>query len=360
MVRTRAALLLGLAMAAPAGVRAQEAVSGEPPVLRIHIGGEDLLPLVLPERYAMEPGRVAEDVEWAAERSAPLLEWWDRNGALLLRRVTDYAGFDWPYREVEVHLVRYWPVISIEYPLVLSVGAIRSATREVPIPDDVDFLTLVMVHQVTHRLLDLPPFRDPAVARPAARDHRFLLPGNFDNEAMVNWVVYQALRDVWGERRLASATDRDLWRAYNPNHEYVTELMERWPLSRTRPLRAWLDAHPPGSEPFQIRDRYRRETEARMPPREPAQRQQVTGTEYGIDLGETYDGVVFVAFVDEASPAHRAGVLQGDALLTIDGRPAVGVVEAQERMTRAWEERGEVHLSVRRGEQEVFLTVERF
>jgi hypothetical protein len=360
MFRTRAALFVGLAAAAPAGIRAQEAPAGAPPVLRFYEGGEELLPLVLPERYGLEPGLVAEDADWAAERSEPLLEWWDREGALLLRRITDYAGFEWPHREVEVHLVRYWPVISIEYPLVVAVGAIRGAGREVPVPDDVDFLILVLAHQVTHRLLDLPPKRDPAVARPAAREHRFLLPGDFESEAMVNWVVYQALRDVWGEARLAAATDRDLWQAYNPNHEYVMELMERWPLSRTRPLRAWLDAHPPDSEPFRTRDRYRRETEARVPPPEAARRQQITGTEYGIDLGETYDGDVFVAFVDEGSPAHRAGALQGDALLTIDGRSAGDVVEAQERMTRSWEERGEVHLSVRRGGREVFLTVERF
>lgn len=361
----RALFALALMAAAPALAPAQVAVeSPEPPAVRFLVGGEELVPLVLPGRYGSDPGRVAADAEWTEDRAGDLMEWWRDDGPLLLRRITDYAGFGWPQREVEVHLVRYWPVISIERPLVLAVGAIRTMDREVEIPDDRDFQVLVLAHQITHRLLDPPdePGRAGGRARFAARDHPFLLPGNFESEAMVNWVVYRALTDLWGAERLAAATDRDLWGAYNPNHAYVTEgLMPRWSLTRTRPLRSWLDAHPRGSEPFRVRDGYRQETEARVPPEGAAvERQRITGTEYGVDLGQSYDGQVFVAFVDEGSPGHRAGVQQGDPLATVDGRPVAGVADAQARMTAAWEDRGEVHLSVRREGREVFLTIESF
>ncbi len=360
---TALAVLAPVLLAAPGAGSAQEAMDSlEPPVIRFQVGGEELLPLVLPGRYQVEPGRIAEDAEWTAERADALHAWWEDEGPLLLRRITDYAGFGWPVRDVDVHLVRYWPVISIERPLVIALEAIRTADRDVEVPSDLDFQVLVLAHQLTHRLLDPPDFMGArGAARLAARDHTFLRPGAFDSEAMVNWVVYRALEDLWGRDRLAAATGRDLWRAYNPSHEYVVdELMERWPLTRTRPLRSWLDAHPPGSEPFRVRDRYRQETETRIPPPQAAERQRITGTEYGIDLGQSYEGAVFVAFVDEASPGHRAGIQQGDVLATIDGRPAGPVGEAQERMTEAWEARGEIHLSVMREGREVFLTVERF
>lgn len=360
-IRVRSLTALVVLAAAPA-VAQEDALWSEsptPPAVRFHPGAEELAALVLADRYAFEPERLVADREWVEDRTEDLLERWEEEGPLLLRRITDYAGFEWPYRDIEVHLVRYWPVISIEYPLVLAVGAIRAGGRDVEIPDDEDFLTLVLAHQLTHYLLDPPRFLSD---RPhlAARDHPFLSPGAFDAEAMVNWVVYRALEDLWGRERLEEATGRDLWRSYNPSQGYVEDLLGRWSLSRTRPLRTWLDEHARGSEPFDLRDRYLRETETRVPSPGAVPRERRTGTDYGIDLGQTYGGDVFVAFVDEGSPAHRAGALQGDVLLTIDGRPAGRVDEAQARMTDAWKDRGEVHVSVRRGGQEVFLTIERF
>lgn len=329
----------------------------EPPRVRFHVGSEELVPLVYPDRYAGDPERIEEDAEWTADRAEDLLERWEGTGALLLQRIADYAGFDWTVRDIEVHLVRYWPVISIERPLVLAIGSIRSGGREVAIPDDEDFLALVLAHQLTHWLLE-PPER-VAGGRNAVLDHPFLQPGNFEIEAMVNWVVYRALEDLWGRERLARATGHDLWRAYNPNHDYVMdELMTRASLSRTRPLRAWLAENPRGSEIFRVRDAYRRETESRIPA--PVQaRERRTGTDYGLDLGASYDGRVFVAFVDEGSPAHRAGVQQGDVVLTVEGRPVEGVVEARRRIDESWEENGEINLSVSRGDRETFLTIER-
>ncbi len=87
-------------------------------------------------------------------------------------------------------------------------------------------------------------------------------------------------------------------------------------------------------------------------------RETLAGTEYGLDLGASFEGMVFVAFVDAGSPAELAGVRRGDVLRTIEGRE-VGqdVTDAKRRLTESWSENGEINISVERGGSEIFLSI---
>lgn len=347
------ALLAGGAGAAIA----QRAANGAVPLVHFHFGSPELAQMVFSD-YLRDPEALQEDVEWTRESAEPLAEWWRDEGTLFLQRVADYADLDWPYRDIEVYLVRHWPTISIEYPLVLALGSVRGA-GELPVPEDEDARVLLLAHQLTHYLLDDPEFV-PAGQRDPAYGHPFMAPGNFDVEAMVNWLTYAALEDLWGRERLEEATEDELWRSYNPNHGYVVdELIERQRLSRLDTLADWLDENPAGSEIFRVRDSYAARTQGDADATAPVERERATGTEYGLDLGATYDGSIFVAYVDEGSPAHRTGVLQGDVVRTIEGRSVGGdVAQAQERMTESWERRREINLSVERSGEEVYLTIE--
>ncbi|MBW3660210.1 MAG: PDZ domain-containing protein [Gemmatimonadetes bacterium] len=352
-------LTAGAALASAAPAAAQATVETGAPEVRFHLGGDELLPIAYPERYGSRAS-LEEDVEWVRENSDALRAWWAEEGPTYLRRVTDLAGLPWPYSGIDVYLVRHWPVVSIEHPLVLALEAVRSSSGQLELPDDDDLRILLLAHQVVHYLLDDPGFL-PRSRRAAAYDHPFLRPGDFALEAMVNWLTYEALEDVWGRDRLRRATAEELWRGFNPNHAFVTgELMERWSLSRMRPLAEWLAAHPEGSEVLDIAERYRSEavSAGRAVEEREIPREDRTGTEYGVDLGATFDGEVFVAYVDEGSAAARAGLLQGDVLATIEGRPVDDVVEAQRRMNESWSRNEEINLSVRRGEREVFVTIE--
>ncbi len=185
-----------------------------------------------------------------------------------------------------------------------------------------------------------------------------MAPGNFAVEALVNWVVYRALGELWGEDRLEAATANELWRAYNPNHGFVSDELEtRHRLSRLATLVDWLEANPEGSEIFRVRDAYLEQTAtpgATLPERERA-----TGYEYGLDLAATYEGRIFVAYVDEGSPAALSGIMEGDLLRTIEGRAAgPDVTGAQAALDASWERDREINLSVERGEEELFFTIE--
>lgn len=354
-----AVLASGVLLAGPSSAQSQAATGGEAvPAIHFHAGSPELLPMAYPD-YARDAGALEDDIEWTREHAEPLIDWWGDQGMLFLQRVADFTGLDWPYRDIEVYLVRRWPVVSIEYPLILALDSVRGSGGEVPVPEEEDVRILLLAHQLTHYLLDDPEFV-PASRRHAAYNHPFMAPGDFDVEAMVNWLTYRALEDLWGRSRLDAATEEELWQAYNPNHEYVVEELERGHrLSRLDTLVEWLAQNREGSEIFRIRETYAdRVGTGEAPP--PAERERTTGTDYGIDLGATYDGKVFVAYVDEASPASRAGVLQGDVLRTLEGRlVAPDVVEAQRRMTESWERDGEINLSVERSGEEIYLTVER-
>jgi PDZ domain-containing protein len=337
---------LGLLALAAAPARAQTMV----PAIRFHEGAEELAAVV----GGADP---EEDARWVRGHADELVSWWERQGPVFLARAGAISGLPWSYRDIEVYLVRRWPVISIEYPLVLALDEVDGGGEPVEIPDDEDLQVLLLAHQLTHYLLDDPTFL-PREQRAATYEHPFLAPGDFEVEAMVNWVTYTVLEELWGRQRLQRATEQELWRQYNPNHLYVVdELVPRWRLTPTTTLVQWLAGQRQGSEIFRIRDAYARQR--REPEPTPETGQNLSGTPYGIDLGGTFEGRIFVSYVDPASPADRAGVKQGDVVATIEGRE-VGrdVVDAQRRLDESWQD-GEINLSVQRDGREVFLTVER-
>lgn len=326
------------------------------PEVRLRSAAEELLTIAYPERYGGDPDALLEDGEWVEDEAADLREWWSRQGSLLLLRAADMAGLPWPYRDIEVYLVRYWPQVSTEYPLVLALDAVQGAGGSAQVPRDEDVRVLLLAHQLIHYLLDDPPVRPGASADPAY-DHPFMVPGSFELEALVNWVTYSALEEVWGRERLERATADELWRAYNPNHEFVVdELMRERRLSRTWTLARWLGDNPPGSRIFSVEEDYEERSGAVDEP--VAAGPGLSGTDYGLDLGAAFDGSIFVAFVDAGSAADRAGVMRGDVLSTIEGRE-VGrdIADARRRLEESWSQDREINLSVVREGRELYLTV---
>ena len=326
------------------------------PEIRLRSSAEELLSIAYPQRYGADPDALAEDVEWVEEESADLRAWWQRQGSQFLLRASDMAGLPWPYRDIEVYLVRYWPQVSIEYPLVLALDAVQGPGGSAQVPRDEDVRVLLLAHQLVHYLLDDPPARpgfpvDPAYAHP------FMVPGSFELESLVNWVTYSALEEIWGRDRLERATGDALWLAYNPNHEFVVdELIRERRLSRTYTLARWLRDNPSGSPIFAVEEDYEERSGAADEPA--AGGPGLSGTDYGLDLGAAFDGSIFVAFVDTGSAADRAGVLRGDVLRTIEGRE-VGrdIGDARRRLDESWEDDREINLSVERDGREVYLTL---
>jgi hypothetical protein len=351
-------IMLGMALAAPflaTPSSAQEAV----PVVRFHVeAAAELLETAYPERYGPGTRALEEDLEWARDHAGRVTGRWSEWGPLYLQRLEDLAGIAWPARQIDVYLVRAWPVVSIEHPLVLALEAIRApGGRDVPVPDDADVRSLLLAHQLAHHLLDDPDFL-PEEDRAPAYDHPLMSQGDFAVEALVNWLVYRALEDMWGAERVERAASDDVWRAYNPNHDFVVDELEtRHRLSRTATLAEWLAANPDGSEIFRVRENYLRQ--ANLPVQPLPEGPRTTGSEAGIELGASYEGEVFVAYVDEGSPAALSGVLEGDVVRTIEGRPVGSdVTAAQDALDASWREDGELNLSVERGGEEIFMTIE--
>ena len=348
------AVLTGFLFGLPGPVSGQ---TGAAPALRLRADAGELLQIAYPERYQGDPERLAEDLEWVRDNDDDLQEWAEEQGALYLLRVGDVVGLPWTYRDIEVYLVRTWPVVSIEHPLVLALEEVQGSGGFAEVPQDEDVRALLLAHQLVHYLLDDP---EPArgVRIDPAYSHPFLEEDSFALESMVNWVTYTVLDELWGSARLQRAAADELWRAYNPNHAFVVEQLLREPrLSRTNPLTRWLAAHPRGSAIFATLEEYA----ARAGDENPVgggQQPGLSGTSYGLDLGSTYDGRIFVAYVDRGSPADRAGIVEGDEIRTIEGR-AVGteVVEARRRMDESWSRKREINLSVVRESREIYLTI---
>lgn len=331
-------------------------VAGVTPTLRFNIGSAELVPILYPERG--DPASLAESAEWIGENAGESLSWWAEYGPELLARYTAITGLRWPYEAIDIYLVRSWPVISIEYPLVLALESVPVAGTEVDVPRDSDVQVLLLAHQLTHYLLDAPLFV-PEDEREAAYRHPFMAPGDYEVEALANWVTYTSLTGLWGRERLERAAGVQLWRLYNPNHDYVVDELEpRYGLSATQTLADWLATNGEGSEIFRVHTAYVRQDRSGAQAAGPAVRDRLTGTEYGLDLGESFDGQVFVAYVDRGSRAEAAGVFQGDIVHTVEGRSVGDVVSAQRQLEASWAENKEINLSILREDREIFLSIE--
>lgn len=347
---------LGMALSAflAAPLPAQEI-----PGVRFHVeAAAELLQIAYPDRFGSGGEALEKDLEWARGHAGQITGRWNEWGPLFLQRLEDLAGLGWPTRQIDVYLVRAWPVVSIERPLVLALDAIRApGGRDVPVPDDEDVRSLLLAHQLAHHLLDDPDFV-PEGGRSQAYDHPLMSPGDFAVEALVNWLVYRALEDLWGKERVERAAANEIWRAYNPSHDFVVlELATRHRLSRTATLADWLAANPEGSEIFRVREGYL--AQAGRPVAPLPERGPTAAAGPGIGLGATYEGRIFVAYVEEGSPAARVGILEGDVVRTIEARPVGSDLEAaQSRLEAAWGDKREVNLSVEREGEELFFTLE--
>ena len=75
-------------------------------------------------------------------------------------------------------------------------------------------------------------------------------------------------------------------------------------------------------------------------------------------VGETATARSFAAR-ERHGPAARFGVLEGDLVRTIEGRPVGNdVAAAQNALDASWREDGELNLSVEREGEEIFITLD--
>lgn len=304
---------------------------------------------------ARDPG---EDIRWAERRAADLTDFYAESGTRLLRLLSDYAGVSWPYEEIEVYVVRTFPTLSIEYPLTLAVGAIEQGRDRQEIPAG-DFMVLTFAHQITHYLLDPAP-EALAADRPEALDHPLMDDGNYRRESLVNLVTYRALEDLWGRDRLRRALDEPLWVSYNPESAFIDSLQRSWRLSGSRPLVTWLREEGEEGEMIRLAERLESVGGGERGEERAADRAApvtMSGNEVGLDLGQTAEGRLFIAFLDPRSPAEGAGLRAGDIVLTVEGRRFDSATEAMRVVRDAWKANREVNLSVERQGKEVFFQI---
>jgi hypothetical protein len=335
---------------------------------RLPAQGDAAVPRVLfrfePEYAAVAGAGASEgrdpedDVSWARDRARPLTEFHAEQGAGLLRRMAEYAGAPWPYAEIPVYLLRRFPTLSIQYPFTIAVGEIQRGQGRQELPDEGDFLILVWAHQIAHYLLDPPPAELDA-SRPRELSHPLLEEGNWRREALTNLVAYRALEDLWGAERLRRARSEPVWASYNPEEAFVDTLRARWNLSRATPLTTWLSREGASGPILELAERLERQGGAAPPPGAGAPAGPVTasGNDVGLDVGQTADGRLVIAFLDRGSPADAAGLRSGDVLLTIEGRRFSTAAQAMAEIRRAWEADREVNVSVERQGREVFFQI---
>lgn len=350
---TIAAALAALASGAESGP-AQVGGSGVP-ALVFRFNPEYQSAVAAVDRDRADP---EDDARWAERRAKDLTEFYGENGARLLRLLSEYAGVRWPYEDIQVYGLRYFPTLSIEYPLTIAVGEIRDGGARQEVPGG-DFLILTLAHQITHYLLDPPPGTS-AAGRPRVLDHPLMEEGSYRREALVNLVAYRALEDLWRRERLGRARREPLWASYNPESAFVDSLAARWTLSPSRPLVSWLQQEDEDGPLVRLAERLEAS-------RGPASETDVSGggqgtrsmagNEVGLDLGQSAEGRLFIAFIDPRSPADAAGLRSGDVVLTIEGRRFTSAAEAMRVLRDAWETNREVNLSVERQGKEVFFQI---
>ncbi|MEW5994329.1 MAG: hypothetical protein AB1744_08025, partial [Candidatus Zixiibacteriota bacterium] len=164
------------------------------PEIRIDTNAVSLQEALYPDYYRTHSA--ARDLRWVAEHDSELVAFWQTQGDTVLHILTELSGLEWQEGAFDFHLVRYFPSIGSDRPLILPLGGIKSTALTEAAPTGKN-LILNLIYQLSRRMLAQAALPADSLYHPISY-HPLMRPGPYRRDNLAMLLAVAACRNIIG------------------------------------------------------------------------------------------------------------------------------------------------------------------
>lgn len=290
----------------------------------------------------------SRDLRWVQQSDSALRVFWDSLGTDILALLKDYSGLAWEERQIELHLLRFYPSLGHHDPLVIPMGGMRTGTLTEAAPEGAR-LEFNLIYQLAQRMLEQASMsRDPFERAIASHPLMQETPYRRDNLALLLTLVTS--QQVLGMDSTYDAYQSAFYKDRTPGRIVLEKyLLGEWILSTDRPLSQWIIEEPMGSELVAAtRPPRRRRTDTSTRPREYVEGLPLKG-ELGFSVRAGDNNQIVVDQIDVERLGFACGLREGDVIRNVDGARPRSHKDLVERLLAGLNEGGSTVTITREG-----------
>ena len=273
---------------------------------------EALLPKLYTERSAYG------DLRWVQDNDSTLKAFWDSSSFDILHILSELSGLEWYQGEFDIYVVRNAPSIGAGEPVIIPFGGIVENGLTAAVPTD-HRLKLNLIYQLAHRMLAQAVQPEDSVYLTVA-SHPLMRPSPYRRDVLAMLLALSTSNAVLGIDSTDAAWNSAFWQQRFPGRQILKDyLLNKWVLTPEKPLIAWVNQEPYGSELVRA-TRPPRQTDAdyTRPHRLFVQGLPLKG-ELGFSTKIDENNRLVIDNIDSYRLAYANGLREGDVIRRVDG-----------------------------------------
>jgi hypothetical protein len=197
-----------------------------------------------PEFY--QSHSAAHDMRWVAENDSQLVARWNTQGDTILHILTELSGIEWVEQDFDIYLVRYFPTLGADDPLVLPIGGVKRGDLIEAAPSGGSAL-LNLIFQLSRRMLSQTVQPEDSVFTWTA-EHPLMRPGPYRRDNLAMLLAAATCQNIIGLDSTRDVYTSAFWQQHLPGRQIFEDyLLNKWILTPDRTLADWIAAEPHGS-----------------------------------------------------------------------------------------------------------------
>ena len=280
-------------------------------------------------------------MKWVKKNDSTLAEFWTSQGDTILHVLTELSGFEWIESEFEIYLLRYFPTIGSDNPLILPIGGINNGSFTEAAPD-FNKLRLLLIYQLAKRMLLQAENQDNPLVVPIS-NHPLMKKSayRFDNLAML--LAVTTSYTIMGVDTTFDVTQSTFWKNKFPGRKIFEEYFEKsWIITPDKPLIDWIADEPVRSQLVRVtRTPQKKVSETTKEKKKFIEDLPLKG-QFGFTVKLNASNQLAISKIDTYRLGYACGLRLDDVIRRIDGRIVRNHKQIVQRLLEKLEDGGSV------------------